>query len=109
MKKLIVVIFALGLAFNMQAQKVDLGLKLGANFSNVSDAGGLNFKNKTGLVAGAFLSIGTSKFAVQPEVLYSQQGAKTDFGSFDLDYVMRSEECRVVIVCLLCCMENVII
>ncbi|HLS30985.1 MAG TPA: porin family protein [Flavobacteriaceae bacterium] len=87
MKKFIVAVFALCFAFSMQAQKLDLGVKVGANFSNLSDAGSLNFKNKTGLTAGAFLSVGSGKFAVQPELLYSQQGAKTDLGDFDLDYI----------------------
>lgn len=87
MRKFIVAIFVMCFAFSMQAQKLDLGLKIGANFSNLSDASHLNFKNKTGLVAGAFLSIGSGKFAVQPELLYSQQGAKTDLGDFDLDYI----------------------
>src|SRR5699024_6712488 len=35
----------------------------------------------------AFAAIGFNNWAIQPEVLYSQQGAKTDFGDFDLDYV----------------------
>jgi len=87
MKKLILGIFVSFFAFSMQAQKIDLGVKLGANFSNMSDVSGVKLKNKTGLVAGAFVAIGTDKFAVQPELLYSQQGAKTDLGNFDLDYV----------------------
>ena len=87
MKKLFLGICLLFFAFNVQAQKIDLGVKLGANFSNMSDVSGVKLKNKTGLVAGAFLSVGTEKFAVQPEILYSQQGAKTDLGSFDLDYI----------------------
>lgn len=84
MKRLILVtvltIFGMG-AYQVQAQEIDLGIKLGANFSTINDASGL--KNKTGLQAGAFLKVGFGKYAIQPEVLYSQQGAK----SFDLDYV----------------------
>lgn len=89
MKKLAIVCmtlcFAFGTLHQAQAQSLDLGLKLGANFANLNDASG--FKNKTGLQAGAFAAIGFDHWAIQPEVLYSQQGAKTDFGDFDLDYV----------------------
>lgn len=87
MKKVILSFLVLLFAVSTQAQKLDLGLKIGANFSKLSDVGESGLKGKTGLVAGAFVSIGTSKFAVQPELLYSQQGAKTDFGDFDMDYV----------------------
>ncbi len=87
MKKLLLGICLAFFAFSAQAQKIDLGVKLGANFSNMSDVSGVKLKNKTGLVAGAFVSIGAGKFAVQPELLYSQQGAKSDIGGFDLDYI----------------------
>lgn len=87
MKKIILIALGLLMAVNLHAQRVDLGVKLGANFSNINDAAHLRFKSKTGMVAGAFISIGNERFAFQPEVLYSQQGAKTDFGNFDLDYI----------------------
>lgn len=91
MKKLLIIsiimCFALGTYHSAHAQSVDLGIKLGANFVNLDDATGLKFKNKTGLQVGAFAAIGFNKWAIQPEILYSQQGAKTDLGSFDLDYV----------------------
>lgn len=75
-------------AFNVStAQSLDFGPKIGANFSNLSDASGLKFDNKTGLQAGIFLGIKFDSFAIQPELLYSQQGADSDFGDFNLDYV----------------------
>lgn len=77
--------FVVGAYHNTQAQSVDLGVKVGANFSNINDA--KHMSNKTGLVAGAFVALGFNNWAIQPEVLYSQQGAKTDIGDFDLDYV----------------------
>lgn len=91
MKKLILLgltlFFVVGAYHNTQAQSIDLGIKVGANFSNINDAKSLDMSNKTGLVAGAFAAFGFNKWAIQPEVLYSQQGAKTDIGDFDLDYV----------------------
>ncbi|HET8837593.1 MAG TPA: porin family protein [Flavobacteriaceae bacterium] len=76
--------FFIGICAN--AQSIDLGLKLGANFSNITDAS--NFESKTGFVAGAFLGIKLNdNFAIQPELLYSQQGAKLDVGDFNLNYV----------------------
>ncbi len=86
MKKLILSVFILCFAFGAQAQSIDLGIKVGANFAKISDAS-VDLSNKTGLLAGAFVSIGFNKWAIQPEILYSQQGAKTDLEDFDLDYV----------------------
>lgn len=81
---LIILAFIIGICAN--AQSVDLGIKLGANFSNITDAS--NFESKTGFVAGAFLGIKLNdNFAIQPELLYSQQGAKLDAGDFNLNYV----------------------
>lgn len=68
------------------AQGVDFGIKLGANFSTLSDAAGA--KNKTGFHGGVFLGLKfNEKLALQPELLYSQQGAKLDIGDVDLNYV----------------------
>lgn len=87
MKNVIFSVLFVLIAMGTQAQKFDLGVKLGANFSNVNSIDEVKFKNKTGLVAGAFLTVGGENFAVQPEILYSQQGAKTDFGDFNMDYI----------------------
>jgi hypothetical protein len=56
---------------------VNLGLKLGLNYSNVYDSKGEDFNAdpKVGFVAGAFLSIPIWKYiGVQPEILFSQKG-----------------------------------
>ena len=86
MKKVLLIVaicFAFGTYHSVQAQEVDLGLKLGANFSNLNDTKNLDLSSKTGLVAGAFASIGFNKWAIQPEVLYSKEGSK----NFDMDYI----------------------
>ena len=76
--------------------QVTLGLKAGINRSDLSihDADGENVdvKSKTGFVGGAYLQFGLGDvFAVQPEVLYSAQGAKQPVGdatlSLDLTYL----------------------
>ncbi len=88
MKKLFVIAAVLCFALNSQtvkAQGVDLGVKLGANFASISEID--HAENKTGFVGGVFLGINFNKFTIQPELLYSQQGAKLDIGKFNLDYI----------------------
>jgi hypothetical protein len=54
-----------------------IGVKAGANLSNVYDAQGDDFRAdaKLGLAVGAFLTLPITKyFGVQPEILFSQKG-----------------------------------
>ena len=86
MKKLIVAAIVLFIGTTAFSQSIDLGIKAGANFSNISDASGLS--NKTGFQAGIFGGIKfSSKLGIQADILYSQQGAKFNGGDFDLNYV----------------------
>lgn len=86
MKKLIVAVFTLFIGTTAFSQSLDLGVKAGANFATLTDAG--NFSNKTGFQAGVFAGIKfTDKVGVQADLLYSQQGAKFKGGDFDLSYV----------------------
>ncbi|MAN58903.1 MAG: outer membrane channel superfamily protein [Flavobacteriaceae bacterium] len=86
MKKLIVALgFFLG-TFVGVSQDLDLGIKAGANFANITDASGLS--NKTGFQAGIFAGFKlTDKLGLQGDLLYSQQGAEFDAGEFDLTYL----------------------
>ncbi|MGO3689729.1 hypothetical protein CAP47_02485 [Psychroflexus sp. S27] len=68
-----------------KAQSIDLGLKAGANFAELSDISGLS--NRTGVTAGAFGAVRFNMFSVQAELLYSEQGADSDFGDIELSYV----------------------
>ncbi|HET7361487.1 MAG TPA: outer membrane beta-barrel protein, partial [Salinimicrobium sp.] len=70
MKKIAVLLVFIFTGLTTQAQSVDFGLKAGANFSNLTDAS--NLESKTGFLAGAFLAVRFNKFALQPELLYSQ-------------------------------------
>lgn len=60
-----------------ESNQIQFGAKVGANYSNVYDSQGQEYKadGKIGLAAGAFLSIpiGTY-FGLQPEILFSQKG-----------------------------------
>lgn len=68
------------------SQGIDLGIKAGANFANISDVS--NLSNKTGFQAGVFAGIKFSdKIGIQADMLYSQQGAEFDGGEFDLTYI----------------------
>lgn len=86
MKKLIVAVITLFIGTTAFSQEIDLGIKAGANFANISDASGLS--NKTGFQAGIFGGVKfTDKVGIQADLLYSQQGAEFDAGEFDLTYV----------------------
>jgi len=78
MKKIILstlLVLAFGLTY---AQKAQFGIKGGLNSSNFSgDTAGMNFKSSIGFNAGVFATIKLSdKINLQPEILYSTQGAE---------------------------------
>jgi hypothetical protein len=80
MKKLIVLLVIVGASLNAYSQvQVALGLKVGANISKF-DAEGAD--NLTSFHGGAFALFKLTKIGIQPELLFSQQGA--DVGNIDL-------------------------
>lgn len=61
--------------------KVQLGAKIGTNYSNVYDSDGESFEAnyKFGFVGGLFLAIPIGDlFGIQPELLFSQKGYKAE-------------------------------
>ncbi|WP_210519068.1 porin family protein [Hymenobacter terricola] len=69
-----------GLTGVAQAQhsNVSLGLKAGGSYSSFVGKQATNYESIFGFHAGAFANIGiTDLFAFQPEIIYSQKGAKT--------------------------------
>lgn len=87
-KKLWIACIVIALSGTVNAQDVKLGVKLGMNVSSVNGNQD-NLDSKTGFVLGATAEVSLTKhFSIQPELLYSQQGAKQR-GSFiyDLNYV----------------------
>lgn len=97
MKKIIlsaIAIFAFGFA---NAQKAEFGIKAGLNMANQNfvGAGAPSTSTLIGVNVGGFAEIKFSeKFAIQPELLYSTQGAKLKWlsegvtiNSFKLAYI----------------------
>lgn len=58
------------------AQGISLGAKAGVNMATHTGEAVENTDLKTGLTAGIFLTFSTPLISVQPEVLFSQKGAK---------------------------------
>lgn len=91
MKKIILSAIAIFMFGVVSAQDVKFGVKGGLNFANLT--GDIeNAAMKIGFNVGGFAEIKVSeKFAVQPELLYSTQGAKSDDsevdGSISLGYI----------------------
>ncbi|TXD54071.1 MULTISPECIES: porin family protein [unclassified Polaribacter] len=72
-----------------KAKDVKLGIKLGMNIASVNGSNANNIDSRTGFVIGVAAEIlFTEKFSVQPELLYSAQGAQLrDNFMYDLNYV----------------------
>ncbi|RMA64161.1 porin family protein [Ulvibacter antarcticus] len=86
MKKSIVLALTILISISGFSQDLDLGLKIGANFANVSDL--KDSSSKTGFHAGAFVGAKLSdKIGIQGDLLYSQQGSKIKGSEFELTYV----------------------
>lgn len=87
MKNLIVAVITLFIGTTAFSQEIDLGIKAGVNFANISDVD-IDLSGRTGFQAGIFAGIKfTDKVGIQADLLYSQQGAEFDGGKFDLSYV----------------------
>lgn len=95
MKKLILglAVTASSLAFAQQtpsssSNPVTFGVKGGMNVSSLSKDEGLDDqKSKIGFNAGVFANIPIAEsFSVQPEVLYSQYGEKSEYRLLNTDY-----------------------
>ncbi len=88
----LILVMTLAFAVAANAEGTAFGIKAGVNFANIAgdDTGDLN--SLTGFVGGGFVDIPMSPtLSIQPEVFYSQKGAKyeemgTDV-SIKLDYI----------------------
>ena len=64
------------------AQSVNIGVKAGANFYNVKEDNGPKYDTKTGLHVGLLGHIHLApQVGLQPEIIYSSQGAKLTSGN----------------------------
>lgn len=83
---------AAGFVFMAADAQVQFGVKAGANFSTLTGSGVSDAKISVGFQGGGLVSVPLfSTFTLQPEVLYSMQGAKgsesgTDF-TLHQDYI----------------------
>jgi hypothetical protein len=86
MKNIISILFTVLLTTTTYAQGIDVGIKAGATFANLTDV--TDASTKTGFVGGAFITLKFSdKIAIQGDLLYSQQGAEFDADKINLDYI----------------------
>lgn len=72
---------------NLSAQDaVKTGAKGGLNFATISEG---SFDSRTGFVVGGFAKFGIpdSRFSIQPEAFYSQQGGENDGNEVRIDYL----------------------
>ncbi|SFU38479.1 Outer membrane protein beta-barrel domain-containing protein [Pustulibacterium marinum] len=87
-KILIVLVSFLGGMGLLRAQESSLGIKAGVNFSTLTGDGFEGLDSKTGYHFGIVGELGISeKFSIQPEVLYSTQGAESEDVDFDINYL----------------------
>jgi len=90
MKKIILSsLLVLAVSFTY-AQKAEFGVKGGLNSSNFSgDTDGTDFKSRVGFNVGVFAAIKLSeKITLQPEILYSTQGAKAENVTAPVDDIL---------------------
>ncbi len=77
MKKLLsIVVLSIFTVLTINAQQLSYGIKAGANISTMDVEGE---KALIGFNGGVFGQLRFANFAIQPEVLYSLQGAKYDY------------------------------
>ena len=89
MKRILLVGVVLLLMKATFAQRsVEFGLKGGVNFANLKDDANSNTESRTGFNVGGLAHIHVSEhFAVQPELVYSSQGAEYGNAKLRLGYV----------------------
>lgn len=77
MKKISLLSIVLIMCAMLNAQNTTIGLKAGLNVGNLNSSNGNEMGSKLGMNAGLIGHIHlSSKFALQPELIYSDQGAK---------------------------------
>jgi hypothetical protein len=76
MKKLVILVLTTGVFFTASAQ-IQFGAKAGANFATITGPGSNGATGKVDFHAGGFARIPLiNSFFLQPELVYSRQGAK---------------------------------
>ena len=90
MKKYVIMIFALLVSSSLWAQEINLGVKGGLNVAGVGGDTDV-LESRLGFHLGGYAEIGFNEmFSLQPELLYSKQGAQsvsTSEVKLNLDYL----------------------
>ncbi len=88
-KQIFIAILFLVSIYSSDAQVIRFGIKAGPNFSSFSGGvDGIDYSSRTSFHAGVVAEVKVGNIGIQPELLYSSQGADVDgFGDFNLDYV----------------------
>lgn len=95
MKKFLILAVAILFTGTISAQQVNFGAKAGVNFASIGGDETEELDGKTGFHLGLISEILFSeKFAFQPEILYSSQGAKAE-GSETFEGVTASYEAKI--------------
>lgn len=88
MKKVFgVLLLTVGISMFAVAQNTTFGLKAGLNVAKVSAPDGPDYETRAGLHVGGLAHIHINRnWAVQPELVYSMQGAKREVSGDDVEY-----------------------
>ncbi len=83
---LVALIFVLFFTASFAQTQFSVGIKAGVNFANlnVSNASG-SYDGRTGYHAGAFALLKKENWAIQPEIILSQQGTKVTVNQRDFE------------------------
>lgn len=87
MKKILLSVLFVGLvAYSYAQSSLAIGIKAGPNFSKLdgTKSAGETYQSRTGWHGGAFVLIKVGKVGIQPELLYSKQGATIKVNQQDL-------------------------
>ncbi|MCU4176501.1 porin family protein [Carboxylicivirga sp. N1Y90] len=93
MKKLLVIVAVLAISASSFAQ-VKFGVKAGTNIASITGDDGEGLDSRTSFVFGGFAKFELSeKFAFQPELLYSMQGAagSESYEGVNVDVTMKTD------------------
>ncbi|MDZ7719895.1 MAG: porin family protein [Balneolaceae bacterium] len=72
----------------VSAQNINIGTKIGLNSYTINSDNNSDFDSRIGIHAGLLGHIHlNSQFALQPEIVYSMQGAKSGNNELKLDYI----------------------
>jgi hypothetical protein len=88
MKKYILLMVFIGVAtYSYSQSSIAIGIKAGPNFSKLDGTSsiGATYENRTGWHGGAFVLIKVGKVGIQPELIYSKQGATIKVNQQDLE------------------------